>query len=35
MRNPAKKVNAVGDTVIINQVGKGGIYVGRMDLDVE
>jgi 5'-nucleotidase len=34
MRNPAKKVNAVGDTVIINQVGKGGIYVGRMDLEV-
>jgi len=34
MRNPAKKINAVGDTVIINQVGKGGIYVGRMDLDV-
>ncbi len=35
MRNPAKKINAVGDTVIINQVGKGGIYVGRMDLDVD
>lgn len=34
MRAPAKKVNAVGDTVLINQVGKGGIYVGRMDLDV-
>lgn len=35
MRNPAKKVNAVGDTVLINQVGKGGIYVGRLDLDVD
>jgi len=35
MRNPAKKINAVGDTVIINQVGKGGIYVGRFDLDVD
>jgi len=35
MRNPAKKINAVGDTVIINQVGKGGIYVGRLDLDVD
>ncbi len=35
MRNPAKKINAVGDTVIINQVGKGGIYVGRIDLDVD
>jgi 5'-nucleotidase len=34
MRSPAKKLNAVGDTVIINQVGKGGIYVGRLDLDV-
>lgn len=34
MRSPAKKVNAAGDTVIINQVGKGGIYVGRIDLDV-
>lgn len=35
MRNPAKKLNAAGDTVIINQVGKGGIYVGRLDLDVD
>lgn len=35
MRNPAKKINAVGDTVLINQVGKGGIYVGRLDLDVD
>lgn len=35
LRNPAKKVNAVGDTVLINQVGKGGIYVGRMDLVVD
>jgi len=35
MRNPAKKINAAGDTVIINQVGKGGIYVGRLDLDVD
>jgi 5'-nucleotidase len=34
MRAPAKKLNAVGDTVLINQVGKGGIYVGRLDLDV-
>lgn len=34
MRNPAKKVNAAGDTVLINQVGKGGIYVGRLDLEV-
>jgi 5'-nucleotidase len=35
MRNPAKIVNAVGDTVLVNQVGKGGIYVGRLDLDVD
>ena len=35
MRNHTKQVNAVGDTVIINQVGKGGIYVGRIDLDVD
>ncbi len=34
MRSPAKKLNAVGDTVLINQVGKGGIYVGRLDLEV-
>jgi 5'-nucleotidase len=34
MRSPTMKINTVGDTVIINQVGKGGIYVGRMDLDV-
>lgn len=34
LRNPVLKVNAKGDTVVINQVGKGGIYVGRMDLDV-
>lgn len=34
MRNPAKKVNAAGDTILINQVGKGGIYVGRLDLEV-
>ncbi|HET9571408.1 MAG TPA: metallophosphatase [Bacteroidales bacterium] len=34
MRSPLKKINAIGDTVLINQVGKGGIYVGRMDLDV-
>jgi 5'-nucleotidase len=34
MRNPIKKINAIGDTVIINQVGKGGIYVGRIDLEI-
>jgi len=27
------KVNFSG--IIINQVGKGGIYVGRLDLDVD
>jgi 5'-nucleotidase len=35
LRKPEMKINAVGDTVIINQVGKGGIYVGRIDLEVE
>lgn len=35
MRSPAKKTNAAGETVLINQVGKGGIFVGRLDLEVD
>jgi 5'-nucleotidase len=35
LKTPTLKTNQNGDTVIINQVGKGGIYVGRLDLMVE
>jgi 5'-nucleotidase len=34
LKGPLLKTNANGDTVLINQVGKGGIYVGRLDLEV-
>lgn len=35
LKKPELRLNSKGDTVVINQVGKGGIYVGRLDLDVE
>jgi len=35
LRQPIKVNNLVGQPVIINQVGKSGIYVGRLDLLVD
>jgi len=35
LKTPTLLVNQKCDTVIVNQVGKGGIYVGRLDLMVE
>lgn len=34
LKKPVLCPNSNGDTVVINQVGKGGIYVGRLDLMV-
>lgn len=34
MKEPALKENAKGGMVIINQSGKGGVMVGRIDLDI-
>lgn len=31
---PTLVVNLNGDTVVVNQVGRAGVYVGRLDLDV-
>jgi 5'-nucleotidase len=31
---PTLKKNLNGDTVIVNQIGKAGVYVGRLDLEI-
>jgi len=35
LKTPVLRMNLNGDSVIINQVGKGGSYIGRIDLEVE
>jgi len=35
LEKPTLKHNLNGDTVIINQVGKSGLYLGRLDLEVK
>jgi len=32
LKEPLKKQNLNGDTVLISQMGKGGVYLGRLDL---
>lgn len=34
MNKPAQKKNAKGEMVLINQSGKGGVMVGRLDLEI-